>query len=147
MQVAFYKDLYSLIMADADTKTACAPDPIKARRNLASRDEDYPYIVYSGKFINDSNESGDALGTAYITLNIYDYSASAKRCLAICRALKRLLNRKWMSHMPEYTNMRLYLVSHINIPTNRDDVMREELIFKARYYDNSTAEMLYVEES
>ena len=148
MVPTLFQDIYTAIQNDSALlaiwdPTSTGTIPVRARFKMAGRDEDFPYIVYSGKFIQDSHESGDALGTAFITFNVYDYQTNASRSLLICRALKRLFNRKGMSHMPYYAATRLFLSSHMNIPTNRENVLRDELIFKTRYYDNSTAEVLY----
>lgn len=136
MQAQLFKDLYAILTADTALISLFAPKPVRARFNMANQDEPFPYIVYGGKFMYDDNEAF-ASGTAFITFDVYDFRVNSQRGLDIINAIKNCLNRHLFQYATGYRVLRWYLVSQSNIPSSREDVSREEIIFKARFYDES----------
>lgn len=136
MQTDFFQDLYNVLINDSSLQAIYAPKTVRARFNMANQDEDFPYVIYSGKFNYDDDEFF-AGGYAFITFDVYDYRTHAGRALAVCDAIKKMVNRHLYQRVGSYRVSRWFLASQLNIPTTREDITREELIFKVRFYDES----------
>ncbi len=136
MQTDFFQDLYNILITDTALQALYAPKIVRARFNMANQDEDFPYIIYSGKFMYDTDEFF-AGGYAFITFDVFDYRTNGARALAVCNAIKNALNRHIYQKVGVYRVSRWFLASQMNIPTSREDITREELIFKVRFYDES----------
>lgn len=136
MQEDFFKDLYAILIADATIQSIFSPATPRARFNLANQDEIHPFIVYGGKFNYDDTEMF-ASGNAFITIDVYDFRTNGSRGLQLVNAIKNVLNRNLFQNATKYRVLRWFLASQANIPTGREDITREELIFRCRFYDES----------
>jgi len=130
--------IFAAIPLDPKLPAGTPPYPPTIRYNRGRANDFFPYLVYGCKFIPDDNESF-ALGNGYLTVDIWDKNNDGNlRSWALAQAVKASLNRQHITG-PSFSAQRFFLTSSSNIPTDTEEVMRQELIFRFRYYDKSIA--------
>ena len=151
MEKDFFDALYARLRTDSTLVAIFAAIPLDPklpagsppylptiRYNRARTQEKFPYLVYGCKFMPDDNESF-ALGNGYLTVDIYDKNNDGnQRSWSLAQAVKVSLNRQSISGA-SFSAQRFFLTSSSNIPTENEEVTRQELIFRFRYYDKSIA--------
>ena len=154
MEKDFFDVLYARLRTDSTLVAIFAAIPLDPklpqgspaylptiRYNRARAQEKFPYLVYGCKFMPDDNESF-ALGNGYLTVDIYDKNNDGnQRSWSLAQAVKVSLNRQSISGT-SFSAQRFFLTSSSNIPTDNEEVTRQELIFRFRYYDKSIASPL-----
>jgi hypothetical protein len=138
MQIEFWQDVYSAMVNDVGLKALFPQQIVSARFKEADDNQKFPYIVYNGKDHYDTHESF-ALGTSYVTFDVWDFKISQDRNLAIVEALKALFNRTLFERAGSYRATRFYIRSTYDLVPTRPDLQAQQIVFKVRYYDERLA--------